>query len=98
MTVGLCDNLLLSTFRAWGLVKPILVLLLCCLLSQVAPCMNTEMYNHPLTSQQLATLKSWGVQVIEPVEKVLACGDVGKGGLPPVNEVVQRIKDILLVN
>lgn len=60
--------------------------------------MNTEMFNHPLTSQQLTILKSWGVQVIEPVEKVLACGDVGKGGLPPVDEVVQRIKDILQVD
>lgn len=60
--------------------------------------MNTEMFNHPLTSQQLTILKSWGVQVIEPVEKVLACGDVGKGGLPPVDGVVQRIKDILQVD
>lgn len=57
--------------------------------------MNTEMYNHPLTSLQLATLRSWGVEVIEPVEKVLACGDVGKGALPPVDEVVERIRVLL---
>ena len=40
--------------------------------------MNTNMYNHPLTGTQLNQLKSWGVKVIEPVEKLLACGDVGK--------------------
>ena len=57
--------------------------------------MNTEMYNHPLTGSQLATLRSWGVEVIEPVEKALACGDVGKGALPPVDEVVERIHALL---
>lgn len=57
--------------------------------------MNTEMYNHPLTGSQLVTLRSWGVEVIEPVEKVLACGDVGKGALPPVDEVVERIRVLL---
>lgn len=57
--------------------------------------MNTEMYNHPLTGSQLSTLRSWGVEVIEPVEKVLACGDVGKGALPPVDEVVERIRVLL---
>lgn len=48
-----------------------------CLLFQVAPCMNTNMYNHPLTEMQLNQLRSWGVDVIEPVEKLLACGDIG---------------------
>ncbi|KAK8827685.1 hypothetical protein WA577_007232 [Blastocystis sp. JDR] len=85
MVAGICDNLLTSSYRAWGSSKPIIV----------APCMNTEMYNHPLTGSQLATLRSWGVEVIEPVEKVLACGDVGKGALPPVDEVVERIRVLL---
>ena len=39
--------------------------------------MNTVMFEHPLTAIQLNQLKSWGVRVIEPVEKVLACGDRG---------------------
>ena len=53
--------------------------------------MNTEMYNHPLTGKQLNQLREWKVCVIEPVEKVLACGDVGKGALPPVDSVVEYI-------
>ena len=85
MTCGICDNLLTSAYRAWGSKKPIIV----------APCMNTEMFNHPLTSQQLEQIKKWGVEVIEPCEKLLACGDVGKGALPPVDEVVKRIRSIL---
>ena len=57
--------------------------------------MNTEMYNHPLTEEQLNRLRSWGVHVIEPVEKMLACGDKGKGALPPVDDVVAYIKQLL---
>ena len=51
--------------------------------------MNTNMYNHPLTSTQLNQLKSWGVKVIEPVEKLLACGVVGK--------IVYLIVDLLVM-
>ena len=57
--------------------------------------MNTEMYNHPLTGKQLNQLREWKVRVIEPVEKVLACGDVGKGALPPVDSVVEYILNTL---
>lgn len=41
--------------------------------------MNTNMYNHPLTEVQLKQLRSWGIEIIEPVEKLLACGDIGSG-------------------
>ncbi|KAL1897622.1 hypothetical protein Sste5346_003928 [Sporothrix stenoceras] len=54
---GLCDTLLTSVIRAWetdpALAKRILV----------APSMNTAMWNHPLTSRQLSTLReTWGVK------------------------------------
>lgn len=54
---GLCDTLLTSVIRAWetdpAVGKRILV----------APSMNTAMWNHPLTSRQLSTLReSWGVK------------------------------------
>lgn len=57
--------------------------------------MNTEMYNHPLTDRQLSLLREWNVKVIPPVEKLLACGDIGKGALPPVDEVVDSILSCL---
>lgn len=40
---GLCDNLLTSIYRAWPLAKPIVV----------APAMNTDMWEHPVTKKQL---------------------------------------------
>ena len=35
------------------------------------------MWEHPLTDVQLQTLKKLGIVVIEPVVKLLACGDQG---------------------
>lgn len=68
---GICDNLLLSVARAWDFTKPMLL----------APAMNTLMWDHPATAGQLQILNDWGVTVIDPVEKRLACADVGIGAL-----------------
>ena len=73
--MGLSDNLLLSIVRAWDYEKPLLV----------APAMNTLMWNHPATVLHLRTLQQWGVRVIYPVSKVLACKDEGKNGLVNVD-------------
>lgn len=41
--------------------------------------MNTLMYEHPLTAQHLETIeKVIGYEVIGPIGKELACGDVGE--------------------
>ena len=58
---GMADNLLTSVLRAWDLSKPVLV----------APAMNTMMWDHPVTSDHLATLTHWGYTVIPPVTKTL---------------------------
>lgn len=68
---GICDNLLLSTARAWDYSRPLLV----------APAMNTLMWEHPATREHLETLRRWGARVVPPVEKELACADVGMGAL-----------------
>ncbi|KJP89137.1 hypothetical protein AK88_01223 [Plasmodium fragile] len=78
---GACPNLLTCICRCWDFKKPLVVF----------PCMNTHMYEHPVTREQLKRITSWGVQVVEPVEKLLACGDYGIGGLPPVEDVVEEI-------
>jgi hypothetical protein len=54
--------------RAWDLNKPL----------YFAPAMNTYMWEHPITAQQIETLKSYGYKEIHCVEKKLACGDTGK--------------------
>lgn len=81
---GLCDDVLTSALRAWDYRKPLIL----------APAMNTYMWEHPLTSQQLSVVASFGcVQVVRPVVKELACGDVGRGALAPVGDLVAAIMD-----
>lgn len=57
----------------------------------IAPAMNTNMYENPVTQDNLATLRRYGWQVIEPASGRLACGAVGKGKLPEPEELVQYI-------
>ena len=41
--------------------------------------MNTLMYEHPLTNEHLRIIRDIiGYQVVGPIGKTLACGDVGK--------------------
>jgi phosphopantothenoylcysteine decarboxylase/phosphopantothenate--cysteine ligase len=55
----------------------------------VAPAMNVNMFEHAAVQQNLATLRSRGVGVIEPGEGYLACGWLGKGRLAEVGEIVK---------
>ena len=48
----------------------------------VAPAMNTNMYLNPITQDNIAKLKAYGFEVIEPAEGLLACGDEGLGKMP----------------
>lgn len=93
---GMCDNLLTSVVRAWdvtgtvdGVKKKILV----------APAMNTCMWNHPITARQLRVLEDeWGgengwFEVLRPVSKNLACGDVGNGAMVTWETIVEAIEN-----
>lgn len=61
----------------------------------IAPAMNTAMYENPIVQDNIKKLKSFGYEMIEPAEGLLACGDTGKGKLPPVEDlftaVIRRI-------
>lgn len=54
----------------------------------VAPAMNTHMLAHPSVAVNVDTLRGRGVQIIEPVNGLLACGDEGAGKMPDVPELV----------
>lgn len=82
---GLADNLVSSTLRAWDLSRPVLV----------APAMNTFMWEHPVTSQQLAVLSQWGYTLIPPVVKTLVCGDKGNGAMASLDTIVQTVRSSL---
>jgi phosphopantothenoylcysteine synthetase/decarboxylase len=61
----------------------------------VAPAMNGKMWLHPATQQNVATLKSRGVEFIGPEEGLLSCGYEGLGRLWPVDEVAERALELL---
>ena len=54
----------------------------------VAPAMNVNMFHHPAVLDNLATLRSRGVGVIEPGSGYLACGWLGEGRLAETADIV----------
>ena len=79
MAAGLADDLATTLLLATD--TPVLV----------CPAMNVRMWQHPATVANLATLRARGVQVIEPDEGTMACGEFGRGRLPPVDDLVAAI-------
>ena len=76
---GLADDMLTTTALA------------CTCPKLIAPAMNTNMYENPVTQDNLDHLRYYGWDVIEPASGRLACGAVGKGKLPEPEELVQHI-------
>lgn len=80
---GEASDLLTSVFLAYPKDKPILIF----------PAMNTEMLSHPFTEEnfkkltKLQTLKN--VFISETGSGLLACGDIGLGKLPTVEEILE---------
>ncbi|WEG11631.1 bifunctional phosphopantothenoylcysteine decarboxylase/phosphopantothenate--cysteine ligase CoaBC [Pullulanibacillus sp. KACC 23026] len=59
----------------------------------VAPAMNVNMYDHPAVRDNLNRLKSFGYEVFEPGEGLLACGWIGKGRLPEPEDLFSSMED-----
>ena len=57
----------------------------------IAPAMNTNMYENPVTQDNLEILRKYGWDVIEPASGRLACGAVGKGKMPEPEDLLQHI-------
>lgn len=55
----------------------------------VAPAMHTEMWQHPATVANVATLSARGVHILPPAEGRLTGGDSGPGRLPEPNEIIE---------
>lgn len=67
---GLADDMLTTTVLACRCPK------------LIAPAMNTNMFENPVTQDNLKLLEHYGWEIIPPVSGRLACGAVGKGKLP----------------
>ena len=61
----------------------------------IAPAMNGKMWLHAATQQNVALLKSRGVEFIGPEEGLLACGYEGLGRLLNVDDIVERAAQII---
>ncbi len=58
----------------------------------IAPAMNTNMYENPVVRDHLNRLRDYGYGIIEPKEALLACGDVGRGALADLAEIVEAVE------
>ena len=79
MAVGLCDNLLLSVYLSST----------CTVMA--APAMDEDMWIHPATQKNIATLKSYG-NIVLPVEKgELASGLTGQGRMAEPETILEYL-------
>jgi phosphopantothenoylcysteine decarboxylase len=85
MANGICDNLLTSIARAWDRNRPLIV----------APAMNTQMWNHPVTVDHVQKFHQWGYKIVEPQAKMLACKTEGMGAMADIENIVNTVKDSL---
>lgn len=60
-----------------------------------APAMHTEMWEHPATQENVATLRRRGAVVIEPAVGRLTGVDTGKGRLPDPQEIFEVCRRVL---
>lgn len=76
LACGIADDLLTST--ALACTAPLLL----------APAMNVHMYEAPVTQANLSALRQRGVRFVDAEDGYLACGDVGRGRLAEVDDIV----------
>lgn len=82
---GISDDMLTTTVMATK--APVLI----------APAMNTIMYENPIVQKNIKFLESYGYEFVEPGSGRLACGDIGAGKLADVDDIVERVKNILSI-
>ena len=56
----------------------------------IVPAMHPNMWFNAATQANVATLRSRGIDVMEPAEGSLTSGDVGKGRFPDTAEIIER--------
>jgi len=84
LSKGIADNILSQTALAFA--GPMLV----------APAANTQMLKNHYTTGSLKMLRVNDYTIIEPQEKLLACGDIGSGALAEPSEIFFETAKALL--
>ena len=83
LALGLADDLLTTTALAHR--GPVLL----------APAMHTEMWTHPATVANVATLRARGTVMVGPVDGPLMGGDAGPGRLAEPEEMLAAVRRAL---
>ncbi len=81
---GIADNLLTQSVLAYKYKK------------LIAPAANTVMYKNTITQTSMKMLKLMNFEVVEPIKKLLACGDEGDGALAEVDDIFYKTAQMLL--
>lgn len=81
MANGIADNMLITTYLSAK--APVFV----------APAMDLDMFAHPSTQKNLATLRSYGNHIIEPASGELASHLVGKGRMEEPENIIRILDD-----
>ena len=81
MAAGIADDLATTLLLATD--KPVLAV----------PAMNVRMWQHAATQRNVETLRAAGVEVMEPDEGAMACGEYGPGRLPEPERIWARIAE-----
>lgn len=84
MATGVADNLLLTTYLSARC--PVML----------APAMDMDMYRHPATQANLATLAARGNILVAPDEGELASGLIGKGRMAEPEAIADQVAQFLL--
>ncbi|MBP2644714.1 MAG: coaBC [Firmicutes bacterium] len=58
------------------------------------PAMNSNMYNNPIVTDNLAKLSALSYHILEPAAGMLACGVEGVGRLPEPEKIVAKVIDL----
>lgn len=77
---GIADDMLTTTVMATT--APVVI----------APAMNSNMYTNPIVQKNIAALREYGYEIIEPATGHLACGVTGVGRLPEPEDIVDYIE------
>ncbi|MDD4874595.1 MAG: bifunctional phosphopantothenoylcysteine decarboxylase/phosphopantothenate--cysteine ligase CoaBC, partial [Dehalococcoidales bacterium] len=80
---GMADDLLTCTVLATK--APVIL----------SPAMNDNMFNNPITQENISKLKDRGFIIIEPGYGRLASGKMGQGRLPDTSEILDIIRQVL---
>jgi phosphopantothenoylcysteine decarboxylase/phosphopantothenate--cysteine ligase len=83
LAAGIADDMLCCTVLATK--APVLI----------APAMETNMYNNPVTQDNLSKLKARDFMIIAPATGWLASGKEGLGRLADINDVMGSIRQVL---